>query len=179
MSAALKSYVPRPVPTQRRSSQAQMTQPHSGSAAPAVRQPQVSPPTSLPTALSRSDASPMLQSLAKLQLVSSTLAIALVLLALLSYGVSVYVSRQLSHTNQQLSRLQRSGQQLTTANEVLKHHLAQQAQIGELGFQPPQPDRVIFLKPAQQAAVVAQPSPAPKAVFGWLTVPQIDVPLGY
>jgi len=75
-----------------------------------------------------------------------------VVLTLVSYGTSVYVSRQLSQATQKLSRLQRSEQQLTTANEVLKNYLAQQVQADETGLQPPQPGNVIFLKPAQRAA---------------------------
>lgn len=179
MSAALKSYVPRPVPSRRRPTITPATLRSSAATLPAASQTQVSQPLVLPTATRREAASPVLRLLSQLQLVSSALAVSLVTLTLLSYGTSVYVSRQLSQTSQQLNRLQRSEQQLTTANEVLKNHLAQQVQGSAVGFQPPQPGSVIFLKPSPQTAAVALPNQVSNGVMGRLALPQVNVPLGY
>lgn len=103
-------------------------------------------------------------------------------LTLVSYGTSVYISRQLNQANQKLNRLERSEQQLTTANEVLKNYIAQQVgnQLSDgenntAGLQPPQPSSVIFLKPTQGAAPVA----LPKQVVNRFSLPQVEVPLGY
>jgi hypothetical protein len=116
--------------------------------------------------------------------VSSVLAMSVVALTLVSYGTSVYVSLQLSQTTQKLSRLQRSEQQLTTANEVLKNYLAQQVQAGETGLQPPQPGNVIFLKPAQRAAAIVEDRSSggialPNSVADRVAPPEVEVPLGY
>ncbi|WP_052050484.1 hypothetical protein [Leptolyngbya sp. KIOST-1] len=120
---------------------------------------------------------PLVQRLAQLHMVSSVLAGSLVVLTLLTYGTSVYLSRQLNQTNQRLSRLQRNEQQLTKANEVLKNHLARQVGGEEMGFQPPQPDSVIFLKPTPQATALSPAVPA--AAISRFALPKVDVPLGY
>lgn len=177
MSAALKSYVPRPLPSRRQTATARATLRPRSAALPVESQPRVSPPVLLPTAPGLE--SPVVRVLSQLHLVSSALAVSLVALTLLSYGASVYVSRQLSQASQQLNRLQRSEQQLTTANEVLKNHLAQQVESDTTGFQPPQPDSVIFLKPSAQTAAVALPSQVSNRVMGRFALPQVDVPLGY
>lgn len=179
MSAALKSYVPRPVPSRSRAATASQASLHPSSAAlPTDVRPRVSPPVVLPTAPGLDSPSPAVRRLAKVHLVSSVLAVSLVALTLVSYGTSVYINRQLNQASQKLNRLQRNEQQLTTANEVLKNHLAQQVEGSEMGFQPPQPDSVIFLKPAPQAAV-AMPTPVPTSFMGRLALPQVDGPLGY
>jgi hypothetical protein len=118
----------------------------------------------------------MVRRRSQLHLVSSALAVSLVTLTLLSYGTSVYINRQLNQVSQRLNRLQRSEQQLTTANEVLKNHLAHQVETPEMGFQPPQPGNVIFLKPTPQAAASAQ---VPASVINRFALPKVDVPLGY
>ncbi len=177
MSAALKSYVPHPLPSRRQTATARATLRPTSAALPLESQPGVSPPVFLPTAAELE--SPAVRVLSQLHLVSSALAMSLVALTLLSYGASVYVSRQLSQASQQLSRLQRSEQQLTTANEVLKNHLAQQVEIDTTEFQPPQPSRVIFLKPSAQTAAVVLPSQVPNTVVGRFALPQVNVPLGY
>ena len=185
MSAALKSYVPRPVPSRRRAAavRTQSSLRHGSAVLSAETQPSsptpVSPPVVLPTAAAGSAVSPVLQLLSQLQVLSSVLAVALLGLTLVSYGTSVYINRQLSQANQQLNRLQRSEQQLTTANEVLKNHLAHQVEASVMGLQPPQPGSVIFLQPAQQSAAVALPTQVSKSMMGWLSLPKVDVPLGY
>ncbi|MBD2232202.1 hypothetical protein [Phormidium tenue] len=175
MSAALKSYVPRPVPSR---STAATAHAQGYATQPAETRPEISAPVVLPQAPGLDSSSPVVRRLAQLHLVSSALATSLVALTLLSYGTSVYINRQLNQASQQLNRLQRNEQQLTTANEVLKNHLAQQVEGSEMGFQPPQPGSVIFLKPAQQAAV-AMPVPASTSLLGRLALPKVDVPLGY
>lgn len=190
MSAALKSYVPRPVPSRRRAAvvRTQASLRHGSAVLSAETQPssptpssptRVSPPVVLPTAAAGNAVSPALQLLSQLQALSSVLAVALLGLTLVSYGTSVYINRQLSQANQQLNRLQRSEQQLTTANEVLKNHLAHQVEVSVMGLQPPQPGSVIFLQPAQQSAAVALPNQVSRSMMGWLPLPKVDVPLGY
>lgn len=176
MSAALKSYVPHPVPSQQRTVAVLS---HSAAPLPAKTRPGASPPVVLPTAPGVDSPSPTVKRLSQLHLVSSALAVSLLALTLVSYSASVYVNRQLNQTNQQLNRLQRSEQQLTTANEVLKNHLAQQVERGEMGFRSPQPDNVIFLKPTPQATAGALSHPVPQSAIQRLALPKMDVPLGY
>lgn len=189
MSAALKSYVPRPLPSQRRPATTRATLRSNAVALPVDEQPKispplkVSPPVALPTPSQLGAPSPAVRALSHLNLVASALSLSLVTLTLISYGTSVYLNRQLSQANQHLNRLQRSEQQLTTANEVLKNHLAQQAGLASLGFQPPQPGSVIFLKPAPQtdpgAADHPEETSLPKGMAERFTLPRVDVPLGY
>lgn len=164
MSAALKSYVPRPLPTpatpaatSRRRARAKVAKVASVAPLPISTAP-----------------SPLLVNLKRLQLVTSVMAASLVGLSLVGYGTSVYVDRQLRQSVQRLSQLQRSEQQLTTANAILTSHLAQQAENPETGLQPPKPDSVIFLRPAPQRTV-AEPTPAP-VYRHWF---DLNRPLGY
>lgn len=90
------------------------------------------------------------------------------------YGYTVYVDRQLGQFSARLETLQRSEQQLTAANEVLKNHMAKEAEESGIGLQPPQPTNVIFLKPAQQR-MLAQPSQNAPAAQPSRSLP----PLGY
>ncbi|MGB3202226.1 MAG: hypothetical protein WBA99_15080 [Nodosilinea sp.] len=175
MSAALKSYVPQPVPS-RRGAAAASAPAHQSFAAPAKLRSRVSPPIVLSTAPRVDASSPSVRRLSQLHLVSSVLAGSLVALTLMSYGTSVYISRQLNQANQRLSRLQRSEQQLTTANEVLKNHLAHQVEVEGMGFYPPQPSNVIFLKPTPHTAAAGS---APASVVNRLALPKVHVPLGY
>jgi len=72
---------------------------------------------------------------------------------LVLYGLSVSLNRQLTETTAQLNQLERQEHRLTTANEVLKHHLAEQAQRPQVGLMPPDPEQVLFLTPAPQRSV--------------------------
>lgn len=176
MSAALKSYVPRPVRS-RRGAVTASAPAHQRFTVPIETRPRVSPPVVLPTAPGVDASSPVVRRLLQLHLVSSVLAGALVALTLISYGTSVYISRQLNQGNQRLGRLQRSEQQLTTANEVLKNHLAHQVEVEGMGFYPPQPGNVIFLKPSPQTGEASGSAPA--LGVNRLALPKVDVPLGY
>jgi alpha-D-ribose 1-methylphosphonate 5-triphosphate synthase subunit PhnH len=141
MSAALKSYVPLPVPPRRRSATDHAPVALSdGSTAIAVESSKVAAPVVLPTAVP----GPAVQILSKLHLVSSVLAAAVVALTLVSYGTSVYLNRQLGQASQQLNRLQRSEQQIAAANEVLKNHLAKQIEDSSFRFQSPHPGKRDF-----------------------------------
>lgn len=104
----------------------------------------------------------------------SAIAGLLVTSALGGYSYTVYIDRQLDQSSTRLETLQRSEQQLTTVNEVLKNHMAKEAEGAGAGLQPPQPTNVIFLKPAQQRTL-AQPSPPAAAARS----PQALPPLGY
>ena len=94
---------------------------------------------------------------------------------MVSYGASVYVERQLEQSSQRLNQLQRGEQQLTTANEVLKSHMAKQADSPAVELTPPTPNHVIFLRPAHQRSQsggAASASPR-------LALPSYSRPLGY
>lgn len=163
MSAALKSYVPQPQPTR----PAAMADPQPRRR----RRATVAAVEPLPVSTAPS---PLLVNLKRLQLVTSVLTASLVGLSLVGYGTSVYVDRQLRQSTQRLSQLQRSEQQLTTANAILTSHLAQQAESPETGLQPPKPDSVIFLRPApQRSAPEPSPGPLPRNWF------DLNRPLGY
>lgn len=155
MSAALKSYLPRPLP----SPASHPSRPRSGKSPGAVgRLRPLQPETvkSLPLATAPS---PLRHVLGSLHLVSSVLAASLVSLTLVGYGTSVYVDRQLDQATRRLSQLQRSEQQITTANAILTRHMAQQVEQPDTGLQPPKPDQVIFLQPAPQRPATAVEEP--------------------
>ncbi|QQE64658.1 hypothetical protein GFS31_13390 [Leptolyngbya sp. BL0902] len=117
--------------------------------------------------------SPLQRAMGHVHTVSSALALSLVGLTLVGYGTSVYLDRQLGQASRQLSQLQRSEQQIITANATLTRHMAQQAEQPEAGLLPPTPDQVIFLNPApQRPAVVVEDS---------LDTPPLQThrPLGY
>jgi len=103
---------------------------------------------------------------------SMVVATALVGLALLSYGVSVSLDRQLKATSTRLNQVQKNQQQLTSVNEVLKHYLARQAEASSPDLMPPSPHSVIFLPPADVPPTAA---PAPVAA----PPPRSLRPLGY
>ena len=157
MSAALKSYVPRPTPAglnppAKINHQLSHTRTRDSAAvAPDVDRDtgRVSQPVSLAPGVS-----PLVLKIAsRLRLVSSVLAASLVGLALVSYGATVYVERQLSQANQRLNALQRSEQQLTAANEFAQlSYMASQAESPDVDLMPPNtPACHLFLRPAQSA----------------------------
>lgn len=167
MSAALKSYVPRPVPSS--AAPASRSTAKSRSSVGVLRPLNAGSVKSLPVATAPS---PLRRTLAQVHVVSSVLAASLVSLTLVSYGTSVYVDRQLDQATRRLSQLQRSEQQLTTANAILTRHMAQQAEDPTTGLEPPKPDQVIFLQPAPQRPAQAAEEPA-------TALNSVDRPLGY
>lgn len=178
MSAALKSYIPRPTPARSRRARKPVYQKQLKSStsavtldlAPVLQPDQTPQPVPLPPQPTRT-----LQVLSNVQLVSAVLAASLVGLSLASYGVSVYLDRQLLQTTRRLNQLQRSEQQLTTVNEVLKSHMAQQADSSTTELIPPTPHHVIFLRPAQQRQQPVQDGSQSKG----LSLPPVTMPMGY
>lgn len=92
------------------------------------------------------------------------------------YGHTVYVDWMVSRATNRLAVLQRGEQQLVTANEVLKNHMAEQATAEETRFQSPQPNSTIFLpsKPPSSEAETVPASPHPALGQG-----NMLNPLGY
>ncbi|MEM7796427.1 MAG: hypothetical protein AAF579_18490 [Cyanobacteria bacterium P01_C01_bin.118] len=96
----------------------------------------------------------------------------LVATALVIYSWTVYLDKTLAHSFQHLEALKVSTQQMTTANETLKHSMAKQAESPAAGFKPFDPERVIFVPPAQLRPSVA-PAQAPEQQSS------MPYPLGY
>ncbi len=86
----------------------------------------------------------------------------LVAVALVVYSWTVYLDKTIARSFQQLETLKISTQQVTTANETLKHSMAQQAELPAAGFKPFEPEHAIFLAPAPvrpSVEAVAEPEP--------------------
>ncbi|NJN03659.1 MAG: hypothetical protein HC816_14940 [Leptolyngbyaceae cyanobacterium RM1_1_2] len=110
----------------------------------------------------------------------------LLLATLVLYGCTVYVDKSVQAGRQRLEGLRRSHQQLTTASEVLKQHLAQQAEAPGAALELPQPNGLIFLAPADSKASDSAPELSPQPVPQSLpeaiaapTRPPFSQPLGY
>lgn len=80
----------------------------------------------------------------------------LVAAALVIYSWTVYLDKTVARSFRELETLKISTQQVTTANETLKHSMAEQAESPAAGFKPFEPKRAIFLAPAP-----ARPSAQP------------------
>ncbi|MBU6228746.1 MAG: hypothetical protein KGQ93_03525 [Cyanobacteria bacterium REEB459] len=173
MSAALKSYVPRPLPAGRgNSAAAPRVVPFPPSQPGASSQSRPHQPVALPPPAP----SPALTLLQRLQGLATVVTTSLVALSLISYGASVYLDQQLNQATKHLGRLQRSEQQIATFSAVLKSHTVDQATSDTTALQPPKPDQVIFLKPApvrSQADLVRSSQGVP-VTLGWSRSP-----LGY
>lgn len=185
MSAVLKTRVSPRIRSRARGRAQASFQGLSGSARPSVEQTATNVVSPLPLTKvpylqpvpSPAKPSRAVQWLGALNTVVSVLTGCLVFTSLGAYGYTVYIDRQLSQASGHLEKLQRSEQQLTAVNEVLKNHLAEQAKRPNTGLRPPQPTNVIFLKPAPPRPLTqgtAAPKPAaPSASSGPLE------PLGY
>lgn len=171
MSAALKSYVPQPVPTSVTQAQPRRFAAQPTATVGVLRPLKAGSVQSLPVVATAP--SPLRRTLAQIHLVSSVLAASLVSLTLVGYGTSVYVDRQLDQATRRLSQLQRSEQQLTTSSAILTRHMAQQAEDPATGLQPPKPDQVIFLQPAPQRPAQTPADSSADSNF------RADRPLGY
>ncbi|MBE9189049.1 hypothetical protein IQ230_01430 [Gloeocapsopsis crepidinum LEGE 06123] len=88
--------------------------------------------------------------LSLLQRSSNVLIFCLIAVVLGLYSGTVYSQRAWNQAYRQLENLQRQERQLTTASEVLKNKIAQQAEQPETGLSPADPTQAIFLKPAPQ-----------------------------
>lgn len=113
-----------------------------------------------------------LQSLILVQKGSSVLMLGLVTSALAVYGWTVHSQQLWSQEYQRLETLQRSEWQFTTANEVLKNQMAQQAEKPEAGLTLSTPDHTVFMQPAPPRPAVVPPSPVVPAPFS-------SGPIGY
>lgn len=79
---------------------------------------------------------------------STVLTGGLVATALVIYSWTVYLDKTVARSFQHLETLKVATQQVTTANETLKHSMAKQAESPAAGFKPFEPKRAIFLSPA-------------------------------
>lgn len=113
-----------------------------------------------------------LKLLVGIQQSSTVLTGSLVATALVIYSWTVYLDKTVARSFQHLETLKVSTQQVTTANETLKHSMAQQAESPASGFQPFEPNRVIFVPPATPRPLV-KPGLKPQ---GQAPMPH---PLGY
>ena len=92
-------------------------------------------------------------------------------LTLLAYSWTVHSQRSWSRAYSQLATLRQDEPQLTRANEVLKEHLAQEAEALHSGLIEPNPAHMLYLEPAElRPAREVPPAPAPA---------QDNAPLGY
>ena len=94
------------------------------------------------------------------------------------YGWTVYSQRMWSQAYRKLETLQRNERQLTTANEVLKNHIALQAEQPNTELMPPTSAALIFLQPPPQLPAVAANPVLPATKPGAQKQP-IPMPLGY
>ncbi|MEM9907186.1 MAG: hypothetical protein AAF921_19415 [Cyanobacteria bacterium P01_D01_bin.44] len=86
--------------------------------------------------------------LVRLQQGSTLITGGLVAAALVIYSWTVYVDKMVVRTYLQLEALLAENQQVTTANETLKHNIAQQAAEAGSGLSSFHPERAIFLDSA-------------------------------
>ncbi|MEM8806537.1 MAG: hypothetical protein AAGF01_10970 [Cyanobacteria bacterium P01_G01_bin.38] len=86
--------------------------------------------------------------LVRLQQGSTLVTGGLVAAALVIYSWTVYVDKMVVRTYLQLEALRAENQQVTTANETLKHNIAQQAAEAGSGLNSFHPKRAIFLNSA-------------------------------
>ncbi len=97
----------------------------------------------------------------------------LVGIALVIYSWTVYLDKSVARAFRDLESLKVSTQQVTTANETLKHSMAEQAESPTAGFAPFEPKRAIFVAPAP-----ARPSVESSLELEASPVP-MPYPLGY
>ena len=103
----------------------------------------------------------------------------LVASALLVYGWTVGVNQLMVQGAHRLEGLQRSKQQLLAANEVLKSHMAQQAENSGAGLHPPQPASAIFTQPASERPEPEAQSLKRSGLTSPKEVSKLLLPLGY
>lgn len=115
-----------------------------------------------------------LRSLLIIQQGSSILTFCLATAVLMVYGSTVYIQQAWSEDFRQLEQLQREKRELTTANELMKNQLAQQATAPENNLVAPSPANTIFLPKATGQPL--EPVSTPTAPLVSFTA---DAPLGY
>lgn len=94
----------------------------------------------------------------------------LVTSALVLYGSTVYVDKSTNRALAKLDALQGESQQLTTANEAIKHSLAEQATQAESGLEPYEAGDMLFVAPAPRRDAAVKENPATE---------EMPQPLGY
>lgn len=94
-----------------------------------------------------------LSSLLFMQRSSDIVTFLLVASTLIVYSWTVYTQQQWAQEYRKLENLQRNERHLTTANEVMKDQLAQQAENPATGLVNPNQDSTIFLPSAPQRQV--------------------------
>lgn len=95
-----------------------------------------------------------LKGLTALQQTSGVIAFVVGGLAIGFYASTVHAQQQWGRAYRNLENLQRQEAQLTSAHEMLRQQLAQEAELPQSGLVPPSPDTVLFLE-------TATPRPAP------------------
>ncbi|MCX7596207.1 MAG: hypothetical protein N2235_21100 [Fischerella sp.] len=101
----------------------------------------------------------------------------LVTTTLIVYGWTVYSQQLWSQGYRKLQNLQRYERQLTTANEVLKNKMAQEAQKPAAGLVSPSPANTIFLPPAPKNSISTPSTSEPES--NTQTQQQSLTPVGY
>lgn len=116
------------------------------------------------------------RSLLNLHRSSSVLTFLLVGACLSVYGWTVYSQQMWSFEERKLETLRRQEQQLAAANEILKHQMAQEAELPGTGLVAPDPSAILFLEPApQRPPVVPRHNSEPPAS----SERYVPKPLGY
>ncbi len=118
-----------------------------------------------------------LRSLVTLQQASSVLAGAVVGITLSVYSLTAYREAAWTQEYATLEQLRTQEQQLRTANEVLKHQIAETAQQDDTGLVERQPLDMIFLRPAAPRPPV--PSTIPPLELNRSQTATSNKPLGY
>lgn len=109
-----------------------------------------------------------------LQRGSSVLMLGLGAMSLMVYSWTVHSQRAWSEAYGKLDQLRRNEPQLTVANEALKQHLANDAELENSGLVDPDPTQALFLEPASPRPPRQLPVPEPKQ-----TRLSLEFPLSY
>ena len=104
-----------------------------------------------------------LRALLALQKRSSIVASGLVLLAIATYGWTVWVPNIWSQEYRKMRTLERQERQLTQTNEAMKHQLSQQAERS--GLLPVNPHQSIFLSPPTPSSTQPQQPATARPTF--------------
>ena len=99
-----------------------------------------------------------LRTLIMMQRGSDIMMFSLVTAMLTIYGLTVYTQQLWAKEYRKLDHLQRQERQMTTANELIKNQLAQQAENPETGLVLPKPTDTLFLPAAPQRQFQQQPT---------------------
>ncbi len=98
-----------------------------------------------------------LRSLQKIEQPTSGITFLVIVVTLTMYSWTVYSQRLWSQEYQKLESLQRQERQLSTASELLKKQMAQEAENPHSGLVPQKPDHLVFLAPAPPRPVPPNP----------------------